>query len=131
MIFNKEPFETDYVKMWIEQGIMHTTYPPGTVITLDIAKKIVEDRLVYCEGKMYPGLADIRNMKKAEYAAMKFWSSKESYGCISALAVHSDSRIGKTFFNFWFKVDKPYKPTKYFNDKETAYLFLKPFTHLS
>lgn len=126
MLNQKDPFITGYVKMWIENGIIHTEYPPGLVITLDIAKKIVADRIAYTEGVTYPGLADIRNLKKAEYAAMKYWASEESYSSLSKLAVFSDKKLSKIFFNFWFKVDKPFRPTKYFTDEGSAYLFLKP-----
>lgn len=122
----KEVFTTDYVTMWIEKGIVHTKYPEGQIITLEIAKNIVEDRITYTEGRLYPGLADIRNIAKVEYAAMKYWASQESYSSLSKLAVYSDKRLSKIFFNFWFKVDKPFKPTKYFTDKGSAYLFLTP-----
>lgn len=123
---NKPPLIKDYVKMWIEDGIIHTSYPENQVITLEIAKQIVADRIEYTEGLEYPGLADIRNLSKAEYPAMKYWASEESYSCLSRLAVFSDKRLSKIFFNFWFKVDKPYKPTKYFTNRGSAYLFLKP-----
>jgi hypothetical protein len=122
----KEVFTTDYVTMWIEKGIVHTQYPEGQIITLEIAKNIVQDRILYTEGRLYPGLADIRNIAKVEYAAMKYWASQESYSSLSKLAVYSDKRLSKIFFNFWFKVDKPFKPTKYFTDKGSAYLFLTP-----
>lgn len=126
MLNQKEAFITDYVKMWIEDGIIHTEYPPGLVITLDIAKKIVVDRLAYAEGITYPGFADIRNMKKAEYPAMKYLASEEAYGGLTRLAVFSDKKLSKIFFNFWFKVDRPFLPTKYFTDEGSAYLYLKP-----
>lgn len=122
---NKAPFETEYVKLWIENGIIHTVYPPDTIITLEIAKKIVEDRIAYTEGIEYPGLADIRNLKKADYAAMQFWASKESYQSLSRVAIFSDKRLSKIFFNFWLKVDRPFRPTRYFTNKSNAYLYLK------
>ncbi len=126
MVVDKAPFVTDYVTMWIKNGIIHTVYPPNSVITLEIAKKIVEDRIVYTEGVEYPGFADIRNLKKADYAAMKFWASKESYRCLTRLAIFSDKKLSKIFFNFWSKVDRPFRPTKYFTNKGAAYLYLKP-----
>ncbi len=126
MLNHKEAFVTDYVKMWIENGVIHTEYPPNIVITLEIAKKIVADRVEYTGGVTYPGYADIRNLKKAEYPAMKYWASEESYSCLSRLAVFSDKKLSKIFFNFWFKVDKPFRPTRYFTDEGSAYLYLKP-----
>ena len=129
MEFQKDPFITDYVRMWIEDGIVHTSYPAGLVISLSIAKKIVADRLEYTEGKTYPGLADVRSGKKADYDAMKYWATPDAYHCLSALAIYSDNRLAKIFVNFWLKVDKPYKPTKYFNDLSQAYLFLQPYVH--
>lgn len=128
MLNQKEAFVTDYVKMWIENGIIHTEYPPKIVITLEIAKQIVADRVAYTEGVTYPGFADIRNMQKAEYPAMKWWASEESYSGLSRLAVFSDKKLSKIFFNFWFKMDKPFRPTKYFTDRGSAYMYLKPIS---
>ncbi|NOQ75426.1 MAG: hypothetical protein GQ574_25675 [Crocinitomix sp.] len=124
MLLEKKPFVTDYVEMWIEKGIVHTAYPTNLVLTLELAKQIVKDRISYCEGNTYKGLADIRNLKKAEVLAMKYFASEESFACLSKLAVYSDKRWSKIFANFWFKVDKPYKPTKYFTDKGSAYIYL-------
>ncbi|NQY66629.1 MAG: hypothetical protein HRT72_02745 [Flavobacteriales bacterium] len=126
MEISKKQFETEYLKIWIEKGIIHTTYTPDLVVSLEIAKKIVADRIAYTGGHLYPGLVDIRNIKSVDYGAMKYWATEESYSSLSSIAVFSDKRLSKIFFNFWLKVDKPYRPTKYFNDKESAYLFLQP-----
>jgi len=42
MIPKKEPYSTGYIKIWMKDGVVHTSYPPGLVITLDIAKQILE-----------------------------------------------------------------------------------------
>ena len=123
---DKKPYETEYIKIWIENGIFHSSYPPDLIVSLAIAKKIVADRIEYTQGKSYPALVDIRNIKSVEYAAMKYWAKTESFSCLTSVAVFSNKRLSKIFFNFWLKVDKPYKPTKYFTDKESAYIFLQP-----
>lgn len=124
MIDNKEPFETEHIRMWIQGGIFHSEYPPNLIVTIEIAKQIVLDRIEYTNGVEYPVLVDIRNIKKVEYSAMKFWASEESYKSISRLAVFSNAKISKIIFNFWFHVDNPIKPTKYFTEIGSAYLFL-------
>ncbi len=55
-------FENEYTTLWIEDGILFATYKPGLVITLDIAKKCVEDRLTLSQGKTFPMLGDISNI---------------------------------------------------------------------
>lgn len=126
MLRKKAPFVTDYFTIWIENGIIHTTYPPNSVINLETAKKIVEDRKNYTNGIEYPALVDIRNLKKADYSAMKFLASKDSYQSLSRVAIFSDKNLSKIFFNFWLKVDHPFKPTRYFTNRSMAYLYLQP-----
>jgi len=125
MLSEKPPYETAHIKMWISDGIFHSEYPKGLVVTLDIAKQIVQDRIAYTEGFDYPVLVDMRNMAKVEFNAMKYWASEESYSSISKLAVFSDKILSKMIFNFWLNVDKPVKPTKYFTNIDNAYSYLR------
>ncbi len=125
MLENKDVYETEHIKMWISDGVFHSSYPPDLVVTLEIAKQIVLDRIAYTEGIEYPVLVDIRNIKKVAFAASKYWASKESYQSISRLAVFSDKPLSRIIFNFYLVVDKPFRSTKYFTNKGSAYLFLK------
>lgn len=125
MLTDKEPYSTDHITMWISDGIFHSEYPEGLVVTLEIAKQIVQDRIAYTEGNLYPVLVDIRNIAKVEFNAMKYWASEESYSSISKLAVYSDKVVSKIIFNFWLYVDKPYRPTRYFTQLDEAYSYLK------
>lgn len=125
MISEKPPYETAYIKMWISDGIFHSEYPAGLVVTLEIAKQIVQDRIAYTDGVEYPVLVDMRNMAKVEFSAMKYWASEEAYSSISRLAVYSDKILSKMIFNFWLNVDKPFRPTKYFTKIESAYTYLR------
>ena len=121
---DKEPLETDYIKIWIAGGIIHTEFTPNLVINLEIAKEIVNQRKLYTEGLTYKAIVDISNLKKVELNARDYWASKESYACLSKLAIFSPSTLSKIIANFWLKVSKPYKPTKFFTNKTSAYMYL-------
>ena len=125
MIQNKAPFENEYVKYWIKDGVIHVQYKDNLVMTVAIAKQIVRDRLAYCEGINYLGLADIRMLKHVDHDAMRFMASKEAYEGVSKVAIYSNSTMSKWLFNIWTLFDKPVKPTKYFTDLGAAYLYLK------
>jgi len=131
LLMNKAPLETEYVTLWIENGVIHSMYAPDLTITLEIAKQIVEDRIKYTEGQTYPGLANMNQGKTADYAAMKYWATGDAYRCLSALSVYSKNRLANVFVNFWLKVDKPPKPSKFFTDIDDAYLFLQPYKFLN
>lgn len=124
-LYQKAPIETDFVKVWIDEGIVHTAYPKDFKMTLDKARAIVELRKEYTEGIAYPGLADIRNLKKVDFAAMKFLASSAAYAGVIRAAVYSNNKLGRILINFWLSVDKPVTPTKYFTDIGAAKLYLK------
>jgi hypothetical protein len=121
---DKEPLETDYIKIWISNGIIHTEFRPNLKISLDIAKKIVDQRKEYTEGATYKAIVDISNIKKVELNAREYWASEDSYACLSQLAIFSPSTFSKIIANFWLKVSKPYRPTKFFTNKSSAYIYL-------
>jgi len=131
VLMNKAPLKTEHVTFWIENGIIHTTYVPGLIVTFDIAKQIVEERIEYTSGLTYPGLANVNQAKKADYDAMKYWATADAYRCLSSLSVYSNNRLTNIFVNFWLKVDKPPKPSKFFTNIDDAYLFLQPYKFLN
>ena len=124
-MFTKAVREDEYVKLWIADGIMHSEFKPNCIITLEVAKKIVQDRIDYSEGVSYPGLVDMRNIKRVEFRAMIHLASNHAYQLTNKVAVFSDMKISKYLFSIWIKFDKPPVPTRYFLDKGAAYLFLK------
>lgn len=126
MLLNKPTLKTEYITMTIEDGILICSYAENLVVTIEIAREIVEQRRSYVEGNVYPVLIDMGNIKNVETEAMKYWASKEAYDNIACVAIYSDgSLFSRIMINLWFKIDKPYKPTKFFQNEGSARLYLK------
>jgi len=126
MLLNKPTIQTQFITMSIEEGVLICSYAKDLVVNFEIAKAIVETRREYTEGKVYPILIDMRNIKNVETKAMKYWASKEAYDNISRVAIYSNGNlISKIMINMWFKIDKPFKPTKFFKNVGSAKLYLK------
>ena len=121
---NKDPQVTEFCKLWIKDNIIHTEFSQDLYVTFEIANEIVNQRIKYAEGGTYKGIVDITNIRKVDPRARNYWASEESYSCISKLAIFSHDRFSKILANFWLKFDRPYRPTKFFTNKEHAYQYL-------
>ena len=111
--------------MHLKNGVLEVKYPEGLEVTLEVAKEIVRERQDYTSNVPYPVLVDMSGIKNAKMAAMKYWASETAYQDISRIAIYSKAGlISRILINLWFKIDKPVKPTKYFNDEGSARLFL-------
>ncbi|MFT5823968.1 MAG: hypothetical protein ACI8ZM_005234 [Crocinitomix sp.] len=125
MVKNKPVHESEYIVMELKDGILHCSYPKDLIVTMDVARVIVDERREYTKGIPYPALIDMSGIKNAKMDAMKYWASEESYVGLSKIAIVSNKGlVSKILINFWFKIDKPFKPTKFFKDEGTARIFL-------
>lgn len=78
-----ETFENDYVKIWIEDDILYSNYQKNIIIDLDIAKKIIEDRVKFTKGKNYPILIDFTNLHSVTKEARDYMNDPQ--GCYQAV----------------------------------------------
>ncbi|MGP8217412.1 MAG: hypothetical protein ACLQQ4_17725 [Bacteroidia bacterium] len=120
-------FETKYADYQIEDGIMIVTFASNLVISLDIAKKMMEDRVGFSNGITMPFLVDIRGLASIDTISRKYFTSEKAllYGSASALLVESE--ISKLAGKIYISVDKPRLPVKLFTDKKRAIKWLNKF----
>lgn len=121
-----ETFENNYVKIWIEDDILYSNYQKNIIIDLDIAKKIIEDRVKFTKGKNYPILIDFTNMHSVTKEAREYMNSPE--GGLKGLlggAFLSNSLVTTLFVNLYLKINQPTIPAKFFTKKEDAINWLK------
>ena len=122
-------FENAYTKMWIDNGILVCNYTPGLIITLDIARECIAERLKFTKGETYPMLCDIRTVKKTYSDARKYMSKDDGVKCISAGAFMVKTQIEKFLANAFLKINKPPLPAKLFTDTKEAVKWLEQFKH--
>jgi hypothetical protein len=121
-----EVFETEYVSMWIDGGIMYTTYKKNLVIDMPIAEKIIKDRAEFTKGGIYPILIDFSNLKSVTKEARDYMNDPE--GGLKGLlggAFLSSSVATTLFVNLYLKINQPTIPAKFFTNKEEAISWLK------
>src|SRR5689334_3013963 len=68
-------FESPYVTMWIDRGIMFCRYADDLRLTLEVARTIVEQRVAFSRGRHYLLLIDMRGISATTGAARKYLAS--------------------------------------------------------
>lgn len=118
--------ETSYVKMILEDGILHFYYKEIETMDLDMAITCVKDRLQFTDNKAYPCLVDVIMLKNSTKEARDYLAVQGNEG-ISANAILVNSMAFKMMANFYIMVNKPQNPTRMFTDKTSALEWLEQF----
>ena len=129
--FINRSFENKFVSFWIEDGVMMEVFKPDVkVLTLQIAEKVVEDRLKLSNGITMPLFVDLCNIKSIDGPTRKFFATPYSIQLVSVSAFLMHNYVsyygGKLFLMF----EKPLVKTELFRTKSEALAWLKIFvTH--
>lgn len=111
--------ENEFAEIRIQDGILFHVFKTGTVITLDVARKTVSDRLKLQKGMAYPVLCDIRGIKSVEKAAREYLALEGSLLILEvAYLVSAPYSLG--ILNFFLNTNKPTLPTTVFVDEDKA-----------
>ncbi len=124
-------YEDDYSTMWIEDGIGYQVYKKDLVITLDIAKQMVEKRIETFSGVARPVCVDVRNLLTIDAESRRYFASKEAGQLILAGAIYLNNPITRWVGNVFMLVDKPLTPAKLFTDKSKALEWLQQYKPMS
>ena len=129
---SSQKIETDYHTMYIKDGIIFQTYCSAlTRMSLDVAKKIVIDRISISKNKHYPLLTDSNNVTKFDENARKYFSTNEAAHLLCAFALIVNNPFSKILGNFFLKFSNLKEPTKLFTNQQSALEWIKPFRHLN
>jgi hypothetical protein len=118
--------ENEYIKVWINDGIMFSEYKV-TDVNQEKALKMIETRLSLCKGKSYPFLADVIRVKSIDRAARQTFSHGKGIELMSACALIIASPVNQILGNFFMIVNKPNIPTKLFTSATEALAWLEKF----
>lgn len=117
--------ENDYATYEIIDGVVHVIYKN---IDLDISRsvRIVKDRLQLQAGRFMPVLCDIRAIQGIDKAA-RAYLSLEGSAFVNAVAFIVDTPVSEMQSKFYLRTRKPKIPTKVFEKKSDALVFLKKY----
>lgn len=119
-------FEFPFGILRIEGPVMTGVYARDLVIDIELAKKLVKERLSIQQGKSYPFLADVRNLKIVTNEARDYFA-KEGVEGMTALAILLGSYLTVVTTNLFIRLSKPKVPTKAFRTREQALKWLDQF----
>ena len=124
--------ENEFIELWIEDGIIHAICNPKLkIVTLEIAKQMVGDRLKLSNGITRPVFVDPSNMISVDKATRKYLAEGDAMKCLSATAILVKNQITKFGASIYIRIDKPAIPTKFFTDKKAALLWLEQYKYLN
>jgi hypothetical protein len=111
----------------MEDGVMVITYADNLVISLDIAKEMVEDRRQFSGSIPLPLLVDIRGLASVDTPSRKYFATPGAVENVPVAALLAKSLLSKLVGNIYITVDKPSLSIKLFTDHNKALTWLKKF----
>lgn len=109
-------------------GIARTKVKSGAEIFLKDAKENTAVIETFYNGKKFPLLVDIRNIKSISPEAREHFTLKGRESVVKAFALILSSAISRIIGNFFLSFHKPAVPVKLFDREEKALAWLKDFT---
>lgn len=114
-------FENQYVNLELKGDVLFVYYKANTVITVEAAKQVVEDRLKLTNNEATFVVAEVSNIKTSTREAREYLSKKDGgLKGIKAGAFISKQVYSYFILNLFLKIIAPSVPAKYFMDKESA-----------
>lgn len=114
-----EELENDFIKFWIEKGILFSRFKKPTELNIDTIKETIAMREKISGGQKQYWLYDITNLKTVTKEARNY-ATKYGEDFIYANAVLVNSYISKFIYTSYLKLSKPDFPFLCYTKKEKA-----------
>jgi hypothetical protein len=119
--------ENEYSVINEENGILICRFKKGLNLNLEAARKCVEMRKDFSEGRSYPLLVDMRELESVSREAREYMAD-EGASLVTAGALLISSPVTRTIGNIFLMLNRPRVPGRLFNSKAAALAWLKEFT---
>jgi hypothetical protein len=117
-----------YAEFWIEDGLLFAKYKQGVYVNIDVAHKLLEERELFCEGKAYAAVWECSGVTYWTREARAFMGSLRNHKYMKAAAgVYPASYAAYIVINFFLKVTKPVRPSRFFTSMDDAIEWTKKF----
>jgi hypothetical protein len=127
-VSENDVFENEFMRLEWRSGIIRGMYKQGP-ITLEMAKKVVENRLRFANYRDVPIMIGENGLRSIEKDAREFLSSDEGIKGLKAGAIVTNSLFSRHLANFFIRISviRPKIPTRLFSDEEEALEWLKQY----
>jgi hypothetical protein len=105
--------------VFVDYFIVHATY--------EVADRAIKTKFEMFQGKSYPVVSDMRNVKTSTRESRQRMSEPDAAVGVKAVAVIINSKVQKVMFNFFSAINKRPAPAKIFGNKEDAVKWAKKF----
>ena len=125
---NKNIIELEKFYTWMgSDGIARTKVKPDAEILLKDAKENTAVIETFYNGKKFPLMVDIRNIKLITSEAREHFTIKDRESVVKAFAMILSSSLSRLIGNFFLSFHKPAVPVKLFDNEDKALIWLKGF----
>ncbi|MFB9080214.1 hypothetical protein ACFFLS_12025 [Flavobacterium procerum] len=128
MIAAHESYENQNARFWIEDGILFFQYKPSTTIDLEVAMRVVADRIAFQNERHLPIFCDTRGIASIDKAARDYLAKSGSM-LAKAVALIGSENVSMTMSTFYLEISKPSVPTRIFTIEQEALDFLKGYIY--
>jgi len=127
-MYMNQVIETPYIVMeLLESGILVATYKRRTLVTLEMAREIVQARLEFTGREPRPLLLMNQGVVEIDKSARKYVSSDDGLAGIKAAAIIVDHLSTAIIMSFILSVERPDIPAKMFTRAEKAMRWLETY----
>lgn len=126
MIAAHESYRNQNARFWIEEGILFFEYKPNTIIDLEVAMRVVADRVAFQNERQLPVFCDMRGMISIDKAGRDYLAKSGSL-LAKAVALIVNENVSMTLSTFYLEINKPSVPTQIFTDEQEALEYLRGF----
>ena len=119
-----EELENDFIRFWIEDGILYSEYKKPTDITLENAKRLIALRHELSNNKKQYWCYDFKGLKSFTKEGRDY-ADIHGQDFLHASAAVVNSHITMFLFNIFVKIKNVKIPFKAFKNKDKAVKWLK------
>jgi hypothetical protein len=120
--------ETPYIRLeLLDSGILVASYKRRTLVTLEMAREIVQTRLDFVGREPRPVLIFNLGVVEVDKAARKYVSSGDGVAGIKAAATVTDNLATHFIMSFIYKFERLPMPVRNFTREDKAMEWLKVY----
>lgn len=116
---------TSFISFDEEEGFLRVVVKPDCEMGVEDARIDMKANLALTNSLKVPVMVDIRKLKYHSKEVRDFYASKEVAESIDAMAIVVESIATRMIGNFFIKINRPYFPTKMFDNQFLAEQWLK------
>jgi hypothetical protein len=121
----RQVFESRYMKMELIDGVLHTRYKQGAVITHRIAMNCVEDKLRFLDGNEYPAIVYDEGISGIDRAARRYLASDMGNKGLTAFAYIQKNILTRMLIDLSLRVCTPKVRSRTFASADEAIMWFR------